>query len=123
MSTTLVLSPQIVPLTQDGSGTFRVTGTRIPLERVIECHNDGLSPEGIVEAFDSLRVSDVYLILGYYLDHKEEVQEYLRQQEEQAEAIERLITASQAPRPGLRDELLARKALQRGNSNDAESGQ
>jgi uncharacterized protein (DUF433 family) len=110
MPLTLVLSPRSVPLTADESGAVRVTGTRIPLERIIECHQDGLTPEAIVDAFDSLRLSDVYVIVGYYLDHKEEVQEYLRQREEQAEAVRQLIADGQAPRPGMRDELLARKA-------------
>jgi uncharacterized protein (DUF433 family) len=58
MPPVLVLSPQIVPLTADEGGVLRVTGTRIPLERIIECHQEGLAPEAIVEAFDSLRLAD-----------------------------------------------------------------
>src|SRR5438445_13323426 len=115
MPPTLVLSPPTLPLTADESGVLRVTRTRIPLERIIECHQEGLTPEAIVDAFDSLRLADVYVIVGYYLDHKEELQDYLRRREEQAEAVQQLIAAGQTPRPGMRDELLARKALQGGN--------
>src|SRR5438128_2071285 len=121
MSPTLVLAPRLVPLTPDESGVLRVTGTRIPLERIIECHLERLTPEAIVEAFDSLRLADVYLIVAYYLDHKEEVEEYLRQREHQADAVRQLIAAGQAPRPGMRDELLARKGRLGGNTN-AEAG-
>jgi uncharacterized protein (DUF433 family) len=123
MPQTLTLSPRIVPLTPDANGVLRVTGTRIPLERIIECYQDGLSPEAIVEAFDSLRLSHVYVILAYFLDHKEEVQEYLRAREEEAESVRRLIAAGQAPRPGMHDELLARQARRGGNGNDAEASQ
>jgi uncharacterized protein (DUF433 family) len=110
MTTTSVLEPLIVPLTRDDTGTWRVSGTRIPLERVVESHKAGLSPESIVEHFDSLRLADVYFIIGYYLDHREAVEGYLKCQEEKAEEIRRLIEATQPPRPGMKEELLARKA-------------
>jgi uncharacterized protein (DUF433 family) len=82
-----------------------VTGIRIPLERIIECHQEGLTPEAIVEAFDSLQLLDVDLIVAYYLDHKDEMQQYLAQREEQAEAVRQLIAAGQVPRPGMREEI------------------
>lgn len=115
MTMTLATEPQVVPLTRLENGVYRVTGTRIPLERIIECYKAGLTPEDIVDAYDSLRLSDVYTIIGYYLDHKEEVEAYLREQDEEAEEIRRMIEAAQPPRPGLREELLARWArLQNG---------
>lgn len=121
MTKSLTVEPRPVPLTQIENGVWRVTGTRIPLERVIECHQAGLSPEAIVESFDSLRLADVYAIISYYLDNKEEVEDYLRLQEENAEEMRRMIEASQPPRPGMREELLARWAHLRGN--DAQVGQ
>jgi uncharacterized protein (DUF433 family) len=116
MAMNLVIEPRPVPLSQDESGVWRVTGTRIPLERIIECYQAGLTPEAIVEAFDSLRLSDVYTVISYYLDHKEEVAAYLRVREEKAEEVRRMIEAGQPPRPGLREELLARRARQEGGN-------
>lgn len=116
MATTLAMEPRPIPLTQDEHGIWRVTGTTIPLERVIECFRAGVTPEGIVDSFDSLRLADVYLVIGYYLDHKADVDEYLRQEEEKAEEVRRLIEAGQPARPGLREELLARKAQLEGSS-------
>ncbi len=108
MSANLTIEPRAVPLTQDETGRWRVTGTRIPLERVIECHKEGESPETIVESFDTLRLSDVYLVIGYYLEHEDEVEAYLSEQEARAQEIEKTIKASMPLRPGLREELLAR---------------
>lgn len=108
MSKGLTLETRPVPLTRLENGVIRVTGTRIPLERVIGCYKEGLTPEAIVESYDTLHLSDVYLVIGYYLDNKEEVEEYLRVQEEEAEKVRRVIEATQPPRPGLKEELLAR---------------
>lgn len=117
MTINLVLEPRAVPLTRLENGVYRVTGTRIPLERIVEWYKDGATPEKIVHSFDTLRLSDVYTLIGYYLDHREEVEQYLREMEELAEEIRRKIEAAQPPRPGLKEELLRRKALmEKGNA-------
>ncbi len=108
MKNNLLVEPRPVPLTQIENGVWRVTGTRIPLERVIECYHAGLRPETTVEHFDRLRLADVYAIIGYYLDNKDAVDEYLRQAEEEAVALRRMIEANQPPTP-TREELLSRK--------------
>jgi uncharacterized protein (DUF433 family) len=111
MAITLNLDPRVVPLTRLENGVYRVTGARLPLERIVEHYKAGDTPEQIVDAYDILRLSDVYTIIGYYLDHKEAVEEYLREQEEDAEEIRRMIEKAMPPRPGFREELLRRKAL------------
>lgn len=117
MNGTLVMEPQVLPLTRLENGVYRVTGTRIPLERLIECYKAGLTPEQIVDAYDSLRLPDVYTLIGYYLAHTDEVEDYLRQQEKDAEEIRRMIEEKMPRRPGLREELLRRKALrEKGNA-------
>jgi uncharacterized protein (DUF433 family) len=95
MTTTLVLESRAILLTRLENGVYRVTGTRIPLERVVESYKAGATPEEIVASFDTLRLSDVYTLIGYYLDHRGEVEQYLREQEEQAEETRRMIEASQ----------------------------
>lgn len=110
MTTNLVLEPRAIPLTRLENGVYRVTGTRIPLERIVECYQEGATPEDIMRDFDTLKLSDVYAVLSYYLDHKDAVEQYMREQEEAAEALRRMIEANQPQRPGLREELLARRA-------------
>jgi uncharacterized protein (DUF433 family) len=117
MPSNLDLQPRAVPLIRLDNGVYRVTDTRIPLERIVESYKDGMKPEDIVDSFDTLRLSDVYTLIGYYLDHREEVERYLREQEEQAEEVRRKIEANQPPRPGLKEDLLRRKALlEKGNA-------
>ena len=122
-----VIAPLPVPLTRDDTGTWRVGGTRIPLERVIEAYKDGAPPETIVRWFDSLRLADVYAVLSYYLNHPQDVEEYMRARDAAAAEIRRKIEAGQSPRPGMRDELLARQRSAQGHpgteAGDAPAGQ
>jgi uncharacterized protein (DUF433 family) len=97
-----VIEPRPVPLVQGEDGQWRVTGTRIPLERIIECHKAGETPEAIVEAFNSLSLSDVYMVISYYLDYKDEIEEYLQRREEKADEVRRMIETGQPARPGMR---------------------
>lgn len=116
MTINLVLEPRAVPLTRLENGVYRVTGTRIPLERIVECYQEGMTPEDIVRDFDTLTLSDVYAVISYYLDHKDAVEQYMGEQEQEAEALRRMIEANQPQRAGLREELLARRArLEKGN--------
>jgi uncharacterized protein (DUF433 family) len=99
-----------VPLFDDGQGGLRIAGTRVLLERVIYAFEDGATPEGIVQSYDTLRLPDVYAVLTWYLAHKAEVQEYLRKRTEEADGIRRTIEACQPDRAELRARLLARRA-------------
>ena len=110
MATTLPLEPQPVPLTQLENGTLRVTGTRIPLELIVEQYKAGQTPEQIVEAFDTLRLSDVYTLIGFYLDHRAVVDEYVLRMEELGDEMERKIKAEMPLRPGFKQELRERWA-------------
>ncbi|MBV8847073.1 MAG: DUF433 domain-containing protein [Bryobacterales bacterium] len=48
-----------------------------PLDLVIRAFNRGDTPEQIADNYTSLRVSDVYQVIGYYLNHRNELDEYL----------------------------------------------
>ena len=117
----MTIEPQPVPLRQDEMGAIRVGNTRVLLELVIEAYRDGASPETIVKWFDSLRLADVYGVIYYYLNHREEVDGYLRQREKQAEEMRNKIEATQPTRPSFREELLARKArMENQNATDGQ---
>jgi len=106
----LELQPLTIPLTRLDNGVYRVSGTRVGMDIVIEEFKDGATPEEIVESFDTLPLADVYAIIAYYLHHKEEVEEQLRQEDQSAEALRRMVEAKQPPRAEVRARLLARKA-------------
>src|SRR5947209_14358721 len=104
------IQPVDVPLFDDGQGGLRVTGTRVLLERIVHAFDDGATPEGIVQSYDTLRLDDVYAVLTWYLRNKAQVQGYLRQRAEEADVIRRTIEAKQPDRAELRARLMARRA-------------
>ena len=46
-----------IPLNEDKNGVFRVAGTRVPLDAVVDMYDEGASAEEIVEQFDTLSLS------------------------------------------------------------------
>src|SRR5438067_10243440 len=91
----------MVPLFDDGQGGLRVTGTRVLLERVIHAFEDGATPEGIVQSYDTLQLADVYAVITWYLTHKAEVETYQRVRAAKADLIRQEIEAKQPDRAEL----------------------
>src|SRR5438045_4091117 len=67
------IQPVQIPLFDDGQGGLRVSGTRVLLERIVHAFEDGATPEGIVQSYDTLQLADVYAVLTWYLQHKGDV--------------------------------------------------
>jgi uncharacterized protein (DUF433 family) len=109
------LQPLVIPLYDDGQGGLRVNKTRVLLERIVHAFEDGATPEGIVQSYDTLALEDVYAVLTWYLRHKAEVDEYLRQRAQQAVAIRQSIEARQPNRADLRARLMARRDRKEGD--------
>jgi uncharacterized protein (DUF433 family) len=103
---TLVAAPP--PLRLDPNGTLYVGETRVPLDTVVGVYATGASPEEIVRRFDTLRLSDVYAVISYYLDHREEVETYLSERRRLAAEV-RSENQARFPTEGLRERLLARQ--------------
>jgi uncharacterized protein (DUF433 family) len=58
---------------------IRIKGHRIAIERVLEFHKQGLSPEEIVRThYPSLELREVYATILYYLHNKQAVEGYLQ---------------------------------------------
>jgi len=111
---------QTVPLTVAEGGTIRFTGSRVSLDVVLHRYQQGESPEEIHEGFPTLNLADIYAAISYYLNHREEVEEYLRQQAIKAEEVRRMIEASplHLDTTGLREKLQARwETMQRAKEN------
>ena len=104
---TLVAQP--APLKLDADGVIRVGGTRVRLDTVVGAFNVGSSPEEIVLKYPSLRLTDVYAVVTYYLWHQEEVDAYLEERSRRADEVRRENEA-RFPPDGVRDRLLARRA-------------
>ena len=106
----LSLQTESPPLRADETGTVRVGHTQVLLDLVIQAFRDGSTPEQIVQSFDSLSLADVYAVIGYYLRHRDEVDSYLAEREQQAEEMRRDIETSQGDLPDIRTRLLAARS-------------
>jgi uncharacterized protein (DUF433 family) len=85
------------PLRVDEGGAVRVGNSRISLDLVVEQYENGMTPEAMVHAYDTLALADVYAVIAYYLRHREEVRAYLKRRREEAEALRAKIE-SERPR-------------------------
>lgn len=104
----LPFEPVRPPLRLDEGGAVRIGNTRISLDLIVEQYENGMTPEEMVRAYDTLVLADVHAAIAFYLQHREEVQGYLKRRAEEAEALRAKI---EAERPRIsRDELLARRS-------------
>ncbi|MBA2533411.1 MAG: DUF433 domain-containing protein [Rubrobacter sp.] len=105
----LAVVPEPIPLTSDRDGVVRVTGTRVALDAVVAAFEEGATAEELAQQYPSLRLADVYAVIGYYLRHRPEVGEYLRHRQQEATEV-RLTNEVRSDPAGVRDRLLARRA-------------
>ena len=99
-----------IPLSMDQSAVLRVGDTRVSLDSVIYAFQDGATPEEIVQQFTTLGLANVYSVIGYYLQNRAEVEEYLKRRTAERAELKKEIEARFDP-IGLRDRLLARRRV------------
>jgi|SRR5215211_3502310 len=104
----LMVRPEPVPLAADRDGVMRVADTRVTLDTVVAAFREGATAEEITQQYPSLQLADVYAVIGHYLRHQKEVDDYLRQRQQQAAGVHRSNEARFDP-AGVRDRLLARR--------------
>ena len=95
------------PLRTDPGGVVRVGTSRVSLDVIVEQYENGMTPDDMVRAYDTLALADVYAAIAYYLRHRDEVRAYLKRRGEEAEVLRAQIEAARPPVS--RDELLARR--------------
>lgn len=108
--TTLKLTAQPPPLYRDAEGVFRVGGTRVRLDTVIGAFENGCLPEEILFKYPSLILPDIYAVIAYYMQNRDEIETYLSERRLTIEDAEREIEA-RFPSAGIRERLLARRAM------------
>ena len=96
------------PLRVDEGGAVRVGNSRISLDLIVEQYENGMTPEDMVRAYDTLLLADVHAVIAYYLRHRDEVRAYLKRRAEEAAALRAKIE-DEHPRVS-REELLARRS-------------
>ena len=97
-----------VPLTIGEDGVIRVGKTRVTLDTVVYAFQDGATAEEIASQYPSLDLSDVYLVIAYYLKHRAEVETYLQEREKIVEEVRQLNESRFNP-VGVRERLVLRQ--------------
>lgn len=97
------------PLRVDVGGAVRVGKSRISLALIVEEYENGMTPEDMVRAYDTLDLADVYEVVAYYLRHRDAVSEYMKRRDEKARELRAQIESGQ--RRITREELLARRGV------------
>jgi uncharacterized protein (DUF433 family) len=79
--------PVAIPLRPDDFGGLRVADTRVLLELIVRAYDAGATPEEIVQAYDVLKLRDVYAIIAWCLSNEAAVNEYMAERERQSASI------------------------------------
>jgi uncharacterized protein (DUF433 family) len=91
LETNLVRTPGVC------GGRLRIDGTRMTVNQIVTLHQQGLTPEQIVEQYPQRSLSDIYTVLAWYHANKAEFDKELA---EEAAAEERARqTIQQTNRP------------------------
>jgi uncharacterized protein (DUF433 family) len=87
---------------EERDGGYYVAGTRVSLDSIVQCFNEGLSPEAILEEFDTLTLAQVFGVITFYLENQPAIDAYRVRQKQRFESVRR----ASAPLPAdLRERL------------------
>lgn len=75
IGTLIVTTPGIV------GGAPRIAGTRISVNHIARCLNDGLSPEQMVEQFPTIDLTGAYAAITYYLANRATIDRDIAEEE------------------------------------------
>jgi uncharacterized protein (DUF433 family) len=92
-------------------GTWRVAGSRVSLDSIIDAHRRGETAEQIVRAFPSLSLEHVHGALAFYLHHRVMCDAYMEEQRSRWAEFEQ---ESAERNRDLRDRIRERAASQSG---------
>ena len=104
----LMIQPEAAPLRVDEQGVCRVSGTRVTLETLVHAFQQGATAEEIAQQYPSVPLADVYATIAYYLKHRDEIDRYLQNVEEEETRVLQEVR-SRSPLVDLRERLLARR--------------
>ncbi len=80
--TTLPAHPRIVRIEGVRGGEPLVKGTGISVRTIVERTKLGDTPTQIADDYPTLTIAQVYDALSYYHEHTQEIEDYIRQNEE-----------------------------------------
>jgi len=103
----------ILPLKMDEQGAISISGTQVTLDTLIARYQQGDSPEAIHEGFPTVPLTDIYTVIAYYLAHRDDLDAYLKQRDEEAQRVRQEVESRYTPQQTARTDyfrtLLAQK--------------
>jgi uncharacterized protein (DUF433 family) len=105
----ILIQSEAPPLRRDASGVLRIGHSRVLVDLVIRAFQDGATPEAIAQRYSTVTLADIYAVISYYLRHREDVDAYLADREQQAQEVRQRIERHQRDLADLRSRLLARQ--------------
>ena len=66
LTTSLVRTPGVC------GGRLRIDGTRMTVGHIVHLYHQGLSPEQVVEQHPQRTIGEIYAVLAWYHDHRDE---------------------------------------------------
>lgn len=88
---------QTVNLTKNDDGTIRIGKTRVSLESVVYHFQNGATSEEIQQKFPALTLAEVYSAIAYFLNNREQVEDYLHRQDAESDVMQSEIEAQFQP--------------------------
>src|SRR6266704_1424759 len=79
-----------IPLVIGNDGVMRVRGTRVTLETVVAAFAEGATAEEIAQQYPTASLADVYQVIGYYLRHETELEEYFSRRRQSIDETKRV---------------------------------
>jgi uncharacterized protein (DUF433 family) len=81
----------------DDGGTYRVGGTRTRLDTIVYEYLQSGNAESVARAFPQIGLENLFGALAFYLANRQEVDEYLKRRESEAEKARAEIEARPVP--------------------------
>jgi uncharacterized protein (DUF433 family) len=72
---------------EERDGGCYVAGTRVSLDSIVQCFNEGLSPEAILGEFDTLTLAQVFGAITFYLENQPAIDAYRMRQKQRFDAV------------------------------------
>jgi uncharacterized protein (DUF433 family) len=104
------------PLRWDEAGGIRIGSSRVTLDSLLATYHNGSTPEEIAIQYPVLHLEDIYSAIAYYLSHRQEIDNYLEQRNQQAQQLRHQLTQKHNL-VELRQRLLTRQSQKEAGQN------
>ena len=79
-------------LSWDDAGGIRIGSSRVTLDSLLASYHNGSTPEEIAIQYSVLHLEDIYSAIAYYLNHRQEIDNYLEQRNQKSQQLRQQLT-------------------------------